>query len=321
MTITLNDALVNAQDDVDFHVIDEFRKDSHHVLDRLTFDDSVVPGATGAALIYGYTRVTEERGAAFRQQNTEYTPADAKRQRFTVPLSPLGGSYTVDRVLANVGPAATNEIAFQTGQLIKSSQAKFADEFINGVEEDFANAAPGFDGIDAAVTGTSTESFATGSTPWDWDTIDSKDDALLVKRAISGWLDSMDGVDVLYVNKDGKQFLEFVADYIGYFNSTVDEFGRRVSTFRDIPFVDLGAKAGTTADIISTDAGVTSIYAVRFGLDGVHGAAVAGGQFVRTWLPDFSTAGAVKKGEAELGPVGLAIKATKSIGALRMKVE
>jgi hypothetical protein len=53
------------------------------------------------------------------------------------------------------------------------------------------------------------------------------------------------------------------------------------------------------------------------GLDAFHGVSTAGGQLVQTWLPDFSSAGAVKKGEVELGPVAVALKATKAAAVLR----
>jgi hypothetical protein len=38
---------------------------------------------------------------------------------------------------------------------------------------------------------------------------------------------------------------------------------------------------------------------------------------VNTWLPDFSSAGAVKTGEVEMGPVGVVLKATKSASVFR----
>ena len=61
---------------------------------------------------------------------------------------------------------------------------------------------------------------------------------------------------------------------------------------------------------------LTDIYAVRFGLDGFHGVAVPG-KLINTWLPDFSVAGAVKKGEVEMGPVAVVLKATRAAGVLR----
>ena len=37
---------------------------------------------------------------------------------------------------------------------------------------------------------------------------------------------------------------------------------------------------------------------------------------MRTWLPDFSTAGAVKKGEVEMN-AAIVVKATKALGVFR----
>lgn len=62
---------------------------------------------------------------------------------------------------------------------------------------------------------------------------------------------------------------------------------------------------------------LTDVFAYRVGLDGFHGVTTVGGQLVQTWLPDFSTAGAVKKGEVELGPAAVALKATKAAGVFR----
>ena len=62
--------------------------------------------------------------------------------------------------------------------------------------------------------------------------------------------------------------------------------------------------------------GLTSIYAVRLGLDGFHGVAVPG-KLINWWMPDFSVAGAVKTGEVEMGPVAVALKATKAAAVLR----
>jgi hypothetical protein len=41
------------------------------------------------------------------------------------------------------------------------------------------------------------------------------------------------------------------------------------------------------------------------------------GPLLQKWLPDFTTAGAVKTGEVELGPVAVALKATKAAAVYR----
>jgi hypothetical protein len=51
-------------------------------------------------------------------------------------------------------------------------------------------------------------------------------------------------------------------------------------------------------------------------MDGFHAISMAGQAPVKTWLPDFSTAGAVKKGEVEM-VAGCALKSTKAAGVMR----
>ena len=81
--------------------------------------------------------------------------------------------------------------------------------------------------------------------------------------------------------------------------------------------VDPGNKPGTNDPIIPVSEGLTSVYAVRVGLDGFHGVTTTSGEMMKTWLPDFTTSGAVKTGEVEMGPVAVALKATKAAGVLR----
>ena len=88
--------------------------------------------------------------------------------------------------------------------------------------------------------------------------------------------------------------------------------------YNGIPLIDLGAKPGSNNDIIGTSQvdGTSSIYFARIGLDGFHAVSMAGVAPVQTWLPDFTTAGAVKKGEVEM-IAAVALKATKAAGVFR----
>jgi hypothetical protein len=87
--------------------------------------------------------------------------------------------------------------------------------------------------------------------------------------------------------------------------------------------VDAGLVAGSGSDVVVVNAldpdgvgplvaGSTALYAVRIGLDGFHGVSVAGGNIVKQYPPDFTTPGAVKTGEVELGPVSVVLKRTKA---------
>ena len=121
MAVTLAQAKLNVTDDVDIQIIDEFQK-SNDVLNRITFDDCISPAGGGSTLTYGYTRQITQRAAAFRAINAEYTPTEATKQRYTVDLKPLGGSFQIDRVLNSIGQA--RETAFQMRELLKAVSAK-----------------------------------------------------------------------------------------------------------------------------------------------------------------------------------------------------
>ena len=150
--ITLAEAQKNVQDALQAGVIDEFRK-NNFLLDNLTFDDAVSPTGGGATMTYAYTRLLTQPTAAFREINTEYTPQEVSKQRHTVDLKVFGGAFQVDRVIAKMG-GIVSEVTLQMQQKIKAAQALFNDTVING---DSAVDAKAFDGLDKALTGSSTE--------------------------------------------------------------------------------------------------------------------------------------------------------------------
>ena len=329
MPVTLAQAKLNATDDVDVQIIDEFEK-SNDVLSRLTFDDVVSGAGNGATLTYGYTRQITQRAAAFRAINAEYTPTEATKQRYTVDLKPLGGSFQVDRVLSRVAQAA--EVEFQMRELLKASSAKFNDAFFNG---DTGVDANGFDGLSKLLTGTSTEylPLSNGVTAGylDWTAINTQALAFAAIAHIDAWLGLLDGrPDAIYLPRKAKALFKTVASFAGQYSVERDAIGRPVDTYNGIPLVDPGTVSGAATDVLAlatrdTDGGgaggnitnLADMYAVRFGLDGVHGVSMADGPLVQNWLPDFSTAGAVKTGEAELGPTAVVVKRTKSAAVLR----
>lgn len=327
MAITLADAKLNTQDDIDLTVIDEFRKESW-LLDNLAFDPATNPAGGGATMTYGYTRLKTERAAAFRAINSEFTAAQAVRERKSTDLKVLGGSFEIDRVLANLGPSASNEVAFQMSQVIKSTRTKFQDEVING---DVAADANGFDGLDKALAGSSTELIPGTAKYVDWTAIDTQDKAHSAMDLLDEFLSILDGTPTaILANRKAITRLRSLARRAGYFERTKDDFGRTVESYNGIVFVDLGAKPASNDPIIPIETrdpdgagaggeqtGLTDIYAVRLGLDGFHGVTTVGSNLILTHMPDFSTAGAVKKGEIEMGPVSVVLKQTKAAAVLR----
>ncbi|TKR27139.1 phage major capsid protein [Cellulomonas hominis] len=323
MVISLADAQVNTQDDVDFAVIDDLRRRSW-LLDQIPFDDCVNPSGGGSTLTYGYTRLVTPAPAAFREFNREYDPGQAVRKRYTVDLKPLGGSFNVDRALARLGQAATNEEAFQFEQLSISVRTRFQDELING---DTAVDTKGFDGLDKSLAGTITEIGA--DTVADWTSEALGDDRSASNDAID-LLDQLvhainGGADAILTNDKGAARVRSLGRRAGYYTRSEDALGREVERFGTAVIVDLGDNTAGTGTIIPTETrtvggesvtGLTDIYAVQFGLRALHGVSVLG-PLLQTFRPDYTAPGAVKKGEMEMGPVAGVLKSTRGAGVLR----
>lgn len=311
MAVTLSEAKKNVQDALTMGVIDEFRK-NNFLLENLTFDDAVSPTGGGATLTYGYTRLITQPTAQFRAVNEEYTPQEVNKQRYTVDLKIFGGTFQLDRIIAGMG-GIVDEVDLQTKQKVKAAKALFNDTVING---DSAVDAKAFDGLDKALTGSSTE-YNPGE-------IDLSTSAA-VDANYKVFLDELDeflmGLDgaasAIMGNLKLIAKIRACARRVGMYQTKLDEFGNQVEYYGVTPLIDLGEKSGSNDPIVSTNAGgETSLYAVRLGLDGFHGVSMAGQPPVRIWLPDYSTSGAVKTGEVEM-VAAVALKATKAAGVMR----
>ena len=311
MAVTLAQAKLNVQDDLQLGIIDEFAKSSF-IMNNIPFADVVSPTGGGATLTYGYTRLITQPTAAFRAVNSEYTPSEVQKQRYTTDLKVFGGSFEIDRIIAGMGGIA-DEVALQSSQKVKAASALFNDTIINGNSSKDANV---FDGLDVAVTGSDTEHIPSAA-------IDLSTTAAVVANAkefvnqLDEWSGEMDGISAYMGNSKMIAKFRAVAREMGMYQLTKNDFGQPVETFNGVPLIDLGAKPGTNDPVVGIDEnGETALYAVRFGMDGFHAISMAGQPPVRIWLPDFSTAGAVKKGEVEM-VAGCALKSTKAAGVFR----
>ena len=257
-------------------------------------------------------------------------PGQATRTRYTSDLKPLGGAFSVDRVLANLGAAATNEVTFQMQQLLTSIRVRFQQELILG---DTAVDSAGFDGLSKALTGTATEVTATVA---DWTAATVITQALAMARLdeVDSWLSLLvpshtgggeqgtpgalpAGKQAILGNTKSITRFKALARWAGLVTATKDDLGRSVDMYGDWALVDIGDRSDGSAPIIPVSSSATDLYAVTFGLDALHGASVAGAGLVNTMMPDFTTAGAVKSGEVEMGPVTIVLKNTKAAGVLR----
>lgn len=320
MPTSLAQAALNAQTDLDVAVIDEFR--TNPLLDLMVFDDAVNPAGGGGTLTYGYRRLATAPTAGFRAVNAEYAPTEVTTSQVNVDLKILGGSFQVDRVLAKVGPAASGAVALNMSQKIKATQAVFGDAVING---DSAVTANSFDGLSKALAGSTTEDTVlvdlTGVQDQTW--------AFKVLSVVDDLVSQMDGdVSAILGNRKLVNLIRAAARLTSMYTREPGPRATYVERYGNAVLVDTGLKAGSATDVIPVNvadpdgagplvAGSTALYAVRIGLDGFHGVSTAGGQLVAQYAPDFTTPGAVKTGEVELGPVAVALKATKAAAVKR----
>ncbi|WP_300733687.1 major capsid protein [Pseudomonas sp.] len=336
MAITLAEAKNNVQMDYDPAVIDEFRKYSP-MLNELVFDDIVNPSGGGGTMTTGYRRLKTQATASTRAINSEYTAQNVETEKITVDLAVMGGSFEVDRVVArSLGTGAGAAVALNVQQKVKSTIAEFNDNVING---DTAVDANGFDGLDKALSGSDTEIGLTSVTDWsDLDTLagagqrgaDVLDELLSILNGPASFIIG-NAKSLARVRAIARRLAMHVRDPL---EGLLDRNGRPVTHERygNVTLIDAGDKAGSSTPVIPVETrtvdgnsvtGLTDLYAVRVDLmDGFHGVSTTGGQLVQTWLPDFNTAGAVKKGEVELGPIAVALRATKAAAVLRnLKVQ
>lgn len=280
----------------------------------MTFDDCISPTGGGATLTYAYTRLVTQPTAAFRAINTEYTPQEVTKQRFTADLKVFGGTFQLDRVLDGMG-GIVSETSLQLSQKIKATSALFNDTVING---DSAVEATAFDGLEQALTGSSTEFIPAAA-------IDLSSSAALDTNykvfldVLDEFLMGLNGTSSL-IGGNTKLIAKIraVARRAGMYQVTKNTYGQQVEQYGNVPLVDFGDKPGQSVPVVGTNAtsGETSLYAIRLGLDAFHAISMANSQLIKTWMPDFKTSGAVKTGEVEM-VAAVVLKATKAAGVMR----
>ena len=318
MPISLAEAKVGMADKVDQQVVDEFRRASL-LLDMLIFDDAVSPGTGGSTLTYGYTCLKTPSTVAVREFNTEYTPNEAKREKKTADLKIFGGSYQIDRVIAQTS-GAVNEVEFQMREKIKAAANYFHMLVINGTG---AGSGAGyvtntFDGLKKILSGSDTEYTAKD--------VDISTSALLDTN-YNAFLDAVDTFisklaekpDILMMNTEMLTKVRSAARRAGYYDRSKDDFGRAVETYNGIKLLDAGYyyNGSTTEPVVAIETdGSTAIYGIKIGLNAFHGVSPKGDKIIAQHLPDFSQAGAVKEGDVEM-VAATVLKNSKMAGVLK----
>lgn len=311
---TLTQAKNLSQDKLTNYVIDEFRKSP--LMDAMMFDDTVKPQG-GSTMTYVYNRVKTLATAAGRELNTEYTAQQADTEQVAVNLKVFGGSFQIDRVIANYERQVLDLVKFQLQQKTTATRALFEDWFING--DSAGSDTKSFDGLAKALKSSSTEVTLDDSDLLDLSsaaTVKANWQSFLYElRQVEKLLDGEPGVIV--VNRDLFAVFQSVADLSTQFQQTKTELGTQIVKYGNATIMKMGDKPGTSNPIIPTDAskGTTDMYLFRIGLDAVHGVTPEGTKEPKIYLPNMTEPGAVKTGEVEM-VAAMALKATRSAAVL-----
>ena len=311
--LTLADVKVGLVDDLQTTVIDELVK-STYLFEKIGFEPVASLVGGGAGWSYAYNKVKEESTSEFRDINGKYTDSVALTERKNVDLKILGGSFSIDRALRDTG-GAPEQVAFQLAQKIKAVKAGFCNAIVNGaVIKDSKQ----FDGLDALITGSSTEIVAggTGGTGFDLSTFTKvKDNAAEFVAVLDDFLSILvEKPDALMGNSKMINKIKAIAKIVGTNTETKDDFGRSIDAYDGIALIDLGEYNG--APVVEINAGETSLYAVKFGAQAFHAISPAGASLVDTIAPDFTQASEQVRGLIELR-AAVVLKHSKSCGVLR----
>ena len=311
--ITLAEAKKTQKTAIEQGVISEFQRGSR-ILDRLPFDAAVACGGSGSTLTYGYTVLKTPSSAAFRNINEEYTPNMAIRDEKTAQCKIFGGAWKIDRVIDDTS-GTLREMNFQMQEKIEGAINLFNYNFING---NSSSNPKEFDGLKKLLEGSDTEYKLE-------EAIDLSTEAAIEQNkdyfidVLDDFLSTLKGKpDMLIGNSKLIGKIKSVARRLGYFSQSEDAFGRTIDKYDGIELVDLGVydREGQTKDVVEiSEDGATSLYAVSFGENGVHGISPQGDKLIKTYGKDVTDTGVMREGEIE-AIMGIVIKDTKKAGVL-----
>lgn len=279
--ITLKEVKTGLTADLHKSIIDEFVA-GDYLFNVLPMQQVANPITGGAGWLASYVRVKEEAKADFRDINGKYTETYTKKELKTAEVKIYGGKIVIDRALRDQG-GVENEIAFQMAQLIKAVKKGLSYNLINGA---VATDGKQFDGLDALVKSSSTD---VDAKEFDLTTFDKiKNGALEFTSILDDFLSTLSGKpSALLMNKTMYNKLNVVAKTVGLNNIAPTEFGIQVNVYNGIPIIALEDYNGK--DIIETSVdGKTSIYAVKFGEDGLFLATPSTGKTLDVEVPVFN---------------------------------
>lgn len=259
MALTLIEAAKIAQNkDKTYQAgIIELYAQSSDVLQFLPFTN-----ISGNAL--AYNREEALPGVGFRGINEGYTESTGIVNPVTETLTIAGGDLDVDKFLVDTMGAEQRTI--QEAMKVKALAGRWTKAFIKGDNETDPKE---FSGIQTRIQGD--QLISAGAT---------SGGAALSLTKLDELIDLVDNPTHLLMNKTMRRRLTQAARNTsvgGFINYTVDAFGRKITTYNDLPILIVD-KDNDYADILAFNeaassgaATATSIYCVSFSEEGVSG--------------------------------------------------
>jgi hypothetical protein len=215
---------------------------------------------------YRYNEELTLPGVEFRAVNGAYSESTGTVNPKTESLVILGGDADVDKFIAQTRSNINDQRAIQTALKTKALAYKFQDTFFNG---DTATDENSFDGLKKRLTGNQVIVADTNGLDIDAD-----------QASMYKFLEALDALiyqtagkaDALFMDSKTLLKIKSIARQLGYFDKTVDAFGRSVMAYDGVPMFAAGEKTDGTKiighdEVQGTANNTTSIYAVKFGAD------------------------------------------------------
>lgn len=334
--VTLNEVMKLMGDDWRKDITNDFIR-TGYFSKHITFHSLKNPYTGGSGLRHRFTRLQRTAPINGRMVNQMYTPQRVDTISETVDVKYFGGTFELDRILADAGTLEP-EVYLQMSQLAQSCSYYFDQQCIIGHSETHPTE---FDGILTIARAYGREH--TPVTPSGNNTIDifHTQDAqagnvpysIRYKDflfAMDEWLSTFDRRPTFLMgNRRMIACLRQVAREVGVYQTTKDQWGNNVETYDGIELVRTSWKVeqsieqdGTfniqREEILPTNEDGTSVLiAGRFGRDAIYGICPSIGNIIRTWYPNYGGNNVKPVQEAGVEMAGaMVVNRLESIGVL-----
>lgn len=313
--VPLSEVRKNLTDDLEIGIYNEFIN-SNFLMSNIKFKAVADPVAGGGGFTYRFIRQVNQNASQFRNINDDYEATFVRRDSQSVDLKIFGGRFGLDRVLAKAG-GVVNELQFQLQNLISSVSNSFNEQAIIGD----ATADPkSFHGLLKWCNFYNRESDGSG--------IDLSSPAQIEAtwrsslNTLDDWISTFNPLPTFFMGSNKTiNRLQSLAREVGVYQTTMDEWGRKVDYYDGIRLVKCGYKTEqsidesyrfTRSEILED--GV--LLAGSFGDRQICALSPKGNEPIMIIPPTYNTAGSVKYGEVEM-VTAICVEQIESIGVLK----